>query len=211
MFVLCNVLPYDCLLSHTIVSYAAQYSDTRQDGHPFAIVANCGDSRIVTDDGLGDTFRQLTKDHRLAVNDVENEEFVRVQACEKRGEAVIVGHRIYPGGLAVTRSIGDAAYSSAVIPTPDVLVIDLLPEISEEGVPRKERTQRFIVASDGLWDSLKFLTPKRPDLLSEVACRQQVDGSTVDPKEAAVNLMKLCLKDVGRVDDITIVVVDVTV
>jgi len=167
------------------------------------------------DNGPGSSFCQLTKDHRLAaiIDDVEDEEAVRLKACESHGAAVIIGRRIYPGGLAVTRSIGDAAYSSAVIPTPDVLAIDLLPNAGneQESCRRKERTHRFIVASDGLWDSLNLLNTRNSDILSELACRKRKDGSSVDPKEAAINLMKLCVGDVGCFDDITIVVVDVTV
>jgi serine/threonine protein phosphatase PrpC len=161
----------------------------------------------LSDDG-GTFFRRVTRDHRV-VNDAEDDEVVRLRAAK----AVLKNQRIYPGGLSVSRSIGDVAYSSAVISTPDVFAIDLMPTQSDDTTGAKEQTHRFILATDGLWDSLGMIVKRTATkrsveaLVGELAAR----SNATDPKAAAINLMKRSLQDVGCVDDVTIVVVDVTV
>lgn len=187
-----------------------QYLGTNDRGssEPFAIVANCGDSRLLTDNGgthNNSTFRRVTNDHRI-VNDAEDDEVVRLLAAK----AILKNQRVYPGGLAVSRTIGDVAYSSAVITTPDVFAIDLMPFTTDGG--SLERTHRFVIATDGLWDSLDLVVKNSAyrsveRLVGELAARR----NELDPKKAAVNLMERCLLDVGCFDDISIVVMDVTV
>lgn len=77
---------------------------------PFALVANCGDSRLLTDDGSGTTnFRPVTKDHRPS----EPSELQRLKESQRDGRAYLdrIGRhrtlRVFPGGLAMSRSIGD--------------------------------------------------------------------------------------------------------
>lgn len=153
----------------------------------------------------GSWFRAVTKDHRV-VDNVEDAEMLRLLAAHAR----ILNKRIYPGGLAVSRTIGDTAYSSACIPTPDCYAL------------RGQQQQRIILATDGLWDSLRLMVKQQLEqqrggtkelpaqsvegILAQLAGRDSVK----DPKTAAVNLMKRCLKEVGCVDDITIIVVDIS-
>lgn len=145
------------------------------------------------------------------VEDVEDPEMVRLHAAHAR----IQNRRIYPGGLAVSRTIGDTSYADACIPTPDCYALHPGP-------------QRIILATDGLWDALQMIVKqqrqqeqakqsKQPNLRRSSTARRveaildQLAGrdSVADPKTAAINLMKHCLREVGCVDDITIVVVDI--
>ena len=178
------------------------------DSDLFALVANCGDSRLVSDHGTSH-FRSVTKDHRV-VEDVEDPEMVRLHAANAR----IQNRRIYPGGLAVSRTIGDTSYAAACIPTPDCYALHPGP-------------QRIILATDGLWDALQVIVKKQRQQEQKQAKQANHRRSTTarrveaildqlagrdcaaDPMMAAMNLMKHCLREVGCVDDITIVVVDI--
>jgi serine/threonine protein phosphatase PrpC len=242
------------VLIYISLSCLQQYTGAHDDGH-FAIVANCGDSRLLVESDVDrghrqeltiPMFRQVTKDHRV-VDDAEDTEVMRLVAAN----AVVNNHRIYPGGLAVSRTIGDVAYASAVIATPDVVLLDLMPQLIQpnscptasyadqstgDQAPtdsRKEEDRttttattstttatrhRFILATDGLWDSLQFAVHGNQKSKSSVASIsvQRAVGKMAsrrfypDPKVAATNLMKECLLKVGCFDDITILVVDVT-
>jgi serine/threonine protein phosphatase PrpC len=187
-------------------------------------------------------FRQVTRDHRV-IDDAEDTEVMRLVAAN----AVVKNHRIYPGGLAVSRTIGDVAYASAVIATPDIVLLDLMPQPMQPNSPtasyagqstddqaltdscEEERREtgamavatrhRFILATDGLWDSLQFALHGNQKSKSSVASTsvQRAVGKVAsrrsypDPKVAATNLMKECLLKVGCFDDVTILIVDVTV
>lgn len=141
-------------------------------------VANCGDCRAVL--CRDDKAFPITVDHRLE-NEEEKE---RVRAAGgvvgrdsietstrnvARGEAAPL--RVYSmsgsGGLAVSRSIGDAflknvpgkppvGSSSLVIATPDVFHIPVrLPRAEDSSSPNQQWKQcdRFVIlATDGVWD-----------------------------------------------------------
>ena len=93
-----------------------------------AFVANCGDSRCITDGGSGCTesvtplkFENISLDHRPS----SRPEMMRLKSAQMRGEVqVLKDHmkttRLYPGGLAVSRTIGDITLTKAAIPTPEV-------------------------------------------------------------------------------------------
>lgn len=175
---------------------------------PTVVVANTGDSRLVTDDASGTSnFRQVTTDHRPD----EPKEKKRLTDCVARGEATLhrstENHdvRVHPGGLAVSRTIGDMAASKGIICTPEVVHVPL--NISTE--KGKPRTQRFVLASDGLWD----VTDN--DAVGKAAARKVSSSSTassrkpVSTREAAEKIMQKCLDCGGSRDDITICVVDV--
>ena len=51
--------------------------------------------------------------------------------------------RVYPGGLLLTRSIGNTRASDAVIETPDVTVTDLVGDGA-----------RLVIATNGLWGAV---------------------------------------------------------
>jgi serine/threonine protein phosphatase PrpC len=153
------------------------------------LIANTGDSRCLALAGNETKFRELTYDHRVYA-DVEDSERVRLA----KAKAIVKDKRVYPGGLACTRTIGDAAFSPAVVPTPDICAMSL----------EANQRYRFLMATDGLWDSLDLIRASTAlGLLDDLASRKY------DAKEATLNLMKLCMEQVGCVDDVTILIVDV--
>ncbi|GFY94908.1 protein phosphatase 2C family protein [Actinidia rufa] len=98
-------------------------------------VASVGDSRCILDT-QGGVVSLLTVDHRLEENAEERE---RVTAS-----ASGVGPlRCWPGGLCLSRSIGDTDVGEFIVPIPHVKQVKL----SNAG-------GRLIIASDGIWDSL---------------------------------------------------------
>jgi serine/threonine protein phosphatase PrpC len=203
-----------------ILQYEGATTDTTDDDEndttkmpaTFALVANCGDSRLLTDDGTGIRFRQVTRDHRPE----DSLEWGRLAECQRRGEAYLARTqrlhtlRIFPGGLALSRDIGDVAFCKGVIPTPDVFLLKL-DDVKKNndgtvGVPREPTTHRFVIASDGLWD---FVSNEQVGLLA--ARIDDADGSVVDPHAAVRKVMEFCLGHEGYFDDVTIIIMDVTV
>lgn len=209
-----NVIPYFALEYRFDNKY---YGEGKNDDNDeklipmtHAVVANAGDCRLVTDDGSGThTYRQVTRDHRPE----DPDEHKRLQNCAKQGKAILgrdvrgVGTlRIYPGGLAVSRSVGDVTSSSAVICTPEIFRVPIATK-ENYGVTR------FVLGSDGLWDTLSN------EKVGKIVARKQTkknDASDkseeviVDPNQAASELMQECLKHGGYVDDVTLIVVDVS-
>jgi hypothetical protein len=107
----------------------------------------------------------------------------------------------------MSRSIGDVGLSGAIIPTPDVFVLQLIDDDDDwpHGYSRG-CTQRFVMASDGLWNYVSNETAGR------LAARTCADGSPArSPKQAVGMLMEHCLQHGGYHDDVTILVVDVTI
>ena len=162
-------------------------------------MANTGDSRLVTDDASGtDEFRQVTTDHRPD----DPAEKRRLTACVARSDCTLhrstENHdtRIHPGGLAVSRTIGDLAASKAVICAPQVINVPL--NISTK--KGKEKTQRFVLGTDGLWDSLSN------EAVGKAASRQ----TSKSVKAAAEKVLQKCLDKGGSRDDVTICVVDIS-
>jgi serine/threonine protein phosphatase PrpC len=122
--------------------------------------------------------------------------------------------------LAVSRSIGDVIFCRAIIPTPDIFCIDLLsqpqqepPTIETESDNANEPkctniTRRFVIASDGLFDALSN------DAVGKLAARKAIDDNdnkNTDPKTTASRIVQQALKEQGAIDDITVLVIDVTV
>lgn len=151
-------------------------------------VACVGDSRCILD-VQGGAVSDLTVDHRLEDN-VEERERVTASGGEV-GRLSIVGGveigplRCWPGGLCLSRSIGDVDVGEFIVPVPYVKQVKL----SNAG-------GRLIIASDGIWDALSSdMTAKScRGLPAELAARQVV-------KEA--------LRTRGLKDDTTCIVVDI--
>nr|CAB3487201.1 unnamed protein product [Digitaria exilis] len=108
-------------------------------------VASVGDSRCVLE-AEGSIF-YLSADHRF---DASEEEVGRVTECGGEvGRLNVVGGaeigplRCWPGGLCLSRSIGDQDVGEFIIPVPYVKQMKL----SNSG-------GRLIIASDGVWDAL---------------------------------------------------------
>jgi len=108
-------------------------------------VANVGDSAAVLylPDG---TAAMLSADHRVARRSpAEHDRIVAAGAqigrIKGRDGNPIGPERIYPGGLSVSRSLGDSDSTAAAIAEPDVTTVTLP---SAGGV--------IVLASDGVWD-----------------------------------------------------------
>ncbi|XP_006469091.2 LOW QUALITY PROTEIN: probable protein phosphatase 2C 3, partial [Citrus sinensis] len=150
-------------------------------------VASVGDSRCILD-AQGGAVSTLTVDHRLEENVEERE---RVTAGGGGGGEVgrlsIVGGaeigplRCWPGGLCISRSIGD-------------MDVGELPYVKQ--VKLSNAGGRLIIASDGIWDALS----------SEMAA-QCCRG--LPAELAARQVVKEALRTRGLKDDTTCIVVDI--
>lgn len=151
-------------------------------------VASVGDSRCILDT-QGGIISLLTVDHRLEENEEERE---RVTASGGEvGRLNIFGGnevgplRCWPGGLCLSRSIGDTDVGEFIVPVPHVKQVKL----SDTG-------GRLIIASDGIWDALSSEAAAK-------ACR----GLPADL--AAKLVVKEALRSRGLKDDTTCLVVDI--
>eukprot|EP00252_Welwitschia_mirabilis_P019539 TRINITY_DN4545_c0_g1_i2.p1 TRINITY_DN4545_c0_g1~~TRINITY_DN4545_c0_g1_i2.p1 ORF type:complete len:433 (-),score=82.72 TRINITY_DN4545_c0_g1_i2:93-1391(-) len=155
----------------------------------WTVTAACvGDSRCILD-SQGGVVLLLTVDHRLEENAEERE---RVTASGGEvGRLSIVGGtevgplRCWPGGLCLSRSIGDMDVGEFIVAVPHVKQVKL-----------PSTGGRLIIASDGVWDSIcseQAATACR-GLPAELAARQVVKES---------------LRSKGLKDDTTCIVVDI--
>ncbi|KAK8970029.1 putative protein phosphatase 2C 5 [Platanthera guangdongensis] len=151
-------------------------------------VASVGDSRCILDVKGGDVSL-LTVDHRLEENAEERERVTasggEVGRLSIMGGVEIGPLRCWPGGLCLSRSIGDMDVGEFIVPVPHVKQVKL----SKIG-------GRLIIASDGLWDAL-------PSEIAAKCCR----GLPADL--AARQAVKEALRSRGLKDDTTCIVVDV--
>ncbi|GAV85608.1 PP2C domain-containing protein [Cephalotus follicularis] len=151
-------------------------------------VASVGDSRCILDT-QGGVVSLLTVDHRLEEN-VEERERVTASGGEVGRLNVFGGSevgplRCWPGGLCLSRSIGDTDVGEFIVPIPHVKQVKL----SNAG-------GRLIIASDGIWDALS----------SDVAAK----SCRGLPAELAAKLVvKDALRSRGLKDDTTCLVVDI--
>ncbi|KAL4355465.1 hypothetical protein GQ457_06G021360 [Hibiscus cannabinus] len=151
-------------------------------------VASVGDSRCILDT-QGGIVSLLTVDHRLEEN-VEERERVTASGGEVGRLNVFGGNevgplRCWPGGLCLSRSIGDTDVGEFIVPIPHVKQVKL----SNAG-------GRLIIASDGIWDTLS----------SDVAAKS-CRGLPADL--AAKLVVKEALRSRGLKDDTTCLVVDI--
>ncbi|GAU14794.1 hypothetical protein TSUD_50060, partial [Trifolium subterraneum] len=151
-------------------------------------VASVGDSRCILDT-QGGAVTTLTVDHRLEEN-IEERERVTASGGEV-GRLSIVGGaeigplRCWPGGLCLSRSIGDMDVGEFIVPIPYVKQVKL----SKAG-------GRLIVASDGIWDAVS----------SEMAAKS---CRGLPAELAAMQVVKEALRTRGLKDDTTCIVVDI--
>ncbi|WZZ79856.1 hypothetical protein YC2023_100428 [Brassica napus] len=151
-------------------------------------VGSVGDSRCILDT-QGGVVSLLTVDHRLEEN-VEERERVTASGGEVGRLNVFGGNevgplRCWPGGLCLSRSIGDTDVGEYIVPIPHVKQVKL----SDAG-------GRLIIASDGIWDILSS------DMAAK-ACRG------LSAELAAKLVVKEALRTKGLKDDTTCVVVDI--
>jgi len=157
-------------------------------------VANLGDSVALLDTGC--SILELTDPHRIETHVGERARLealgctiaklgFHLQGPAKPGEPGVGPTRIWPGGLCVSRSVGDLDGGPHIVP---------LPHIKQVLAPHQGC--RMIVASDGLWDVTSY---SRAIKIS----RAKVG------KEAACALVETVLRDQRFNDDTSVIVVDI--
>ncbi|KAL8171797.1 hypothetical protein V2J09_023601 [Rumex salicifolius] len=151
-------------------------------------VASVGDSRCILDT-QGGVVSLLTVDHRLEENIEERERVTasggEVGRLNVYGGSEVGPLRCWPGGLCLSRSIGDTDVGEYIVPVPHVKQVKL----SNAG-------GRLIIASDGIWDTL-----------SSDAAAMSCRGLPADL--AAKMVVKVALRSRGLKDDTTCLVVDI--
>eukprot|EP01025_Chloroclados_australasicus_P060414 TRINITY_DN7745_c0_g1_i1.p1 TRINITY_DN7745_c0_g1~~TRINITY_DN7745_c0_g1_i1.p1 ORF type:complete len:636 (-),score=84.35 TRINITY_DN7745_c0_g1_i1:3714-5621(-) len=122
-------------------------------------VANVGDSRAVL--VCPDCAIPMTIDHRVQDNKSEKQRLkvagahvapvaMTLQGPASSHDPGVGPLRVWPGGLCVSRSVGDVDVGPIILPTPHIKQV-ILPE----------QGSRLIIASDGLWDNLSTLRVAR--------------------------------------------------
>ncbi|PQM40662.1 putative protein phosphatase 2C 12 [Prunus yedoensis var. nudiflora] len=151
-------------------------------------VASVGDSRCILEPAEGGVY-YLSADHRLEINE---EERLRITASggevgrlNTGGGAEIGPLRCWPGGLCLSRSIGDMDVGEFIVPVPYVKQMKL----SSAG-------GRLIISSDGVWDALSAETALD-------CCRGMA------PDAAAAQIVKDAVGHKGLRDDTTCIVIDI--
>ncbi|KMZ67342.1 putative Protein phosphatase [Zostera marina] len=151
-------------------------------------VASVGDSRCILESAEGAVYF-LSADHRLDVNE---DEVKRITECGgevgrlNTGAGTEIGPlRCWPGGLCLSRSIGDFDVGEYIVPIPHVKQVKL----SNAG-------GRLIISSDGVWDAL---TPE-----IAIKCSNGLPAET-----AATQIVKEAVLVDGLRDDTTCIVVDI--
>lgn len=151
-------------------------------------VASVGDSRCILESAEGGIYN-LSADHRLDSDEEERERITasggEVARLNTGGGTEIGPLRCWPGGLCLSRSIGDMDVGEFIVPVPYVKQVKL----SSAG-------GRLIISSDGVWDALS----------AEMAldcCRKM-------PADAAASqIVKVAVQAKGLRDDTTCIVIDV--
>lgn len=150
-------------------------------------VACVGDSRCILDSQ--GVVTNLTVDHRLDTNQEEKE---RLEACGvqvariRLSDDMEIGPlRCWPGGLCLSRSIGDMDVGNFIVPIPFVKQVKISPAGG-----------RLVIASDGVWDALSSE--------KAVKCCRSAERAEV----AAKHIVKDALRSRGLRDDTTCLVVD---
>ncbi|KAL0815534.1 hypothetical protein Bca101_071978 [Brassica carinata] len=109
-------------------------------------VASVGDSRCILEPAEGGVY-YLSADHRLEINEEERDRVTasggEVGRLNTGGGTEIGPLRCWPGGLCLSRSIGDLDVGEYIVPVPYVKQVKL----SSAG-------GRLIISSDGVWDAI---------------------------------------------------------
>ncbi|XWS24257.1 hypothetical protein CRYUN_Cryun28dG0085300 [Craigia yunnanensis] len=151
-------------------------------------VASVGDSRCIFESAEGGIY-YLSADHRLECNEEERERITasggEVGRLNTGGGTEIGPLRCWPGGLCLSRSIGDMDVGEFIVPVPYIKQVKL----STAG-------GRMIISSDGVWDALS------PEVALD-CCRG------MPPDAAAAQIVKQAVQSKGLRDDTTCIVVDI--
>lgn len=151
-------------------------------------VASVGDSCAILESSEGEIY-SLSADHRLECSEEERERITssggEVGRLNTGGGTEIGPLRCWPGGLCLSRSIGDMDVGEFIVPVPYVKQVKL----STTG-------GRLIISSDGVWDALSAETAVE-------CCRG------MPPDAAASEIVKEAVQLKGLRDDTTCIVVDI--
>ncbi|KAF8401403.1 hypothetical protein HHK36_012342 [Tetracentron sinense] len=160
-------------------------------------VASVGDSRCILDT-QGGVVSLLTVDHRLEENAEERERVTasggQVGRLNVFGGAGVGPLRCWPGGLCLSRSIGDMDVGEFIVPIPHVKQVKL----SNAG-------GRLIIASDGIWDALS-------SYMAAKSCRglpADLGAKLVVKVISNLSAIPEALRSRGLKDDTTCLVVDI--
>jgi serine/threonine protein phosphatase PrpC len=150
-------------------------------------VASVGDSRCVLESSDGE-IHYLSADHRLECNEEERERVTasggEVGRLNTGGGTQIGPLRCWPGGLCLSRSIGDMDVGEFIVPVPYVKQVKL-----------PSAWGRLIIASDGVWDAISAET-------AFDSCRR------MPPDIAAAQIVKEAVQLKGLRDDTSCIVID---
>ncbi|RVW99962.1 putative protein phosphatase 2C 12 [Vitis vinifera] len=175
-------------------------------------VASVGDSRCILESAEGDIYH-LSADHRLECNEEERDRITasggEVGRLNTGGGAEIGPLRCWPGGLCLSRSIGDMDVGEFIVPVPYVKQVKISVNLGllaqQEKWYMRNNCQhillstaggRLIISSDGVWDALS------PEMAFD-CCR----GMPADA--AATQVVKEALHVKGLRDDTTSIVIDI--
>ncbi|WZZ77881.1 hypothetical protein YC2023_098453 [Brassica napus] len=149
-------------------------------------VASVGDSRCILEPAEGGVY-YLSADHRLEINQEERDRVTasggEVGRLNTGGGTEIGPLRCWPGGLCLSRSIGDLDVGEYIVPVPYVKQVKL----SSAG-------GRLIISSDGVWDA--------------ISAEEALDCCRGLPPEASAEHIAAVGKK-GIRDDTTCIVVDI--
>mmetsp|Transcript_29739 Transcript_29739/g.70894 ORF Transcript_29739/g.70894 Transcript_29739/m.70894 type:complete len:380 (+) Transcript_29739:200-1339(+) len=157
-------------------------------------VANVGDSDVLIQTPR--EHRVVTQNHRLGADakelqrlETEGAQVARLSSL-LRGPAALgdtgVGSvRIWPGGLALSRAIGDAALKQHVVAAPHITQL----RIPFAGA-------RFIAATNGVWDNIQLKK------VSSILCSHPL-------KRSALEVVRNAIPSHGNLDDASAVLIDV--
>ncbi|KAL6504658.1 hypothetical protein OROHE_023416 [Orobanche hederae] len=159
-------------------------------------VASVGDSRAVLESAEGGIY-YLSADHRLECSEEERERITssggEVGRLNAGGGTEIGPLRCWPGGLCLSRSIGDMDVGEFIVPVPFVKQVKvqmmMMMMLSSTG-------GRLIISSDGVWDALSAETAFE-------CCRG------MSPDASASQIVKEAVQVKGLRDDTTCIVVDI--
>ncbi|KAJ7958143.1 Protein phosphatase 2C family protein [Quillaja saponaria] len=151
-------------------------------------VASVGDSCCILEPAEGGIY-YLSADHRLETNEDERTRITEsggeVGRLNTGGGAEVGPLRCWPGGLCLSRSIGDMDVGEFIVPVPYVKQVKL----STAG-------GRLIISSDGVWDALTAETALE-------CCRG------MSPEASAAQIVKEAVQAKGLRDDTTCIVIDI--
>ena len=150
------------------------------------LVASVGDSQAFLD--TGNEVLSVSANHRLEDNEAE-----RARIEEEGGEvaaSTVNGKpagplRVWPGGLAMSRTIGDVDAGTLCLAEADVVQVT----VPKDGA-------RLIIGSDGLWDAVHPKTAAH-------------HTREMTASEASHKLLSMAIKKDRLKDDVTVVVVDI--